>query len=442
MRAVLVTSAARDDIPMSGMLAVLRKELERAGFNAVDHFDVREHQLGYCQGEFDCWLKHPGHCKIHDGAETIAAAIARADAVVYASRVTFGGFDHFTKFALDRLLGLLLPFFEQRSELTHHELRYARRPRLHAVGMLALPDGAQAETFDALNDANAVNLGSPTRSAAVLVEGSPELWGRSLRKMLEAPLRPGHAIQERASLRETLLSAARPGPLPAFAPVRNAALLVGSAKPKGSSASELLAREVARLLAAEGVTCSFHRAGEFVHENDASLAAAREIAAADLFVLCSLLYVDSFPALVTHALELVSRVRAERRDALFVPLVQCGFPEPEHIRTALRVARHFAASAGYHYAGGLPLGAGSLVTPERSLAEGHPPLQHVARALRLAVPALAAGESVPEGALQQILKPAMPDAIYRMAGTAGFRLEARRRGASQSDLRARPFAAR
>jgi hypothetical protein len=307
--------------------------------------------------------------------------------------------------------------------------------------LLPKPDAAQADTFDALNDANAINFQAPGRSSVVLDELHAGAWTQRLRRLLASPwLEPGSAITGRDALRRELLDAARPPLLPAFAPVRNAALLVGSPKPVGTSASELIARAFASELRAEGVNVVIHRALEFVHDDSSSLAAAKELARADLLVLSTPLYVDALPALVVNALEQITRVRETGHEALFVPIVQCGFPEPEHVRTALRMSRHFAQAAGYHFAGALPLGGGGVVTPERSLAEGHPPVQHVAAAVKLAAPALAAGESVPECALQQMLQPPLPNAVYRFMGELGFRLEAYRHGTLQRDLRRAPFA--
>ena len=162
---------------------------------------------------------------------------------------------------------------------------------------------------------------------------------------------------------------------------RTAALVVGSAKAKGTSLSENLARALSARLEAEGVTTVIHAATDFLREERAR-SAARAVAAADLFVLLTPLYVDAFPALATHALEYIAVARNESpAPAQFAAIVNCGFPEPEHIRTALRVARHFAAAAQYDWAGGLPLGGGGAVNPRTPLDAQHGPAMHVRSAL-------------------------------------------------------------
>ncbi len=324
--------------------------------------------------------------------------------------------------------------------LTHHEPRYQHLPRMYAVGLLDAPNTERQATFLLLNDANAINFFAPRRNAAVLNELQPEDWKSSLAAMFAQDLEPGASIPDRASLRRELFDAARADSLPKRGPIRTAALLVGSAKAKGTSASEHLARAMMRRFEARGIACDLHFAVEFVHERAPAQAAAEALAAADLLVLATPLYVDALPSLVTHALEMVARVRSgPRAEAFFVPIINCGFPEPEHTRTAIRIARHFAAEAAYGFAGGLPLGAGGVVTSDRNLDEPRRPVEHIVRALDLAAEGLAAGDAVPELALEEIVKSALPDALYRLAGDLGFRWQAHQFGTAQRELRAAPF---
>ncbi|HVR19081.1 MAG TPA: NAD(P)H-dependent oxidoreductase, partial [Polyangiaceae bacterium] len=339
------------------------------------------------------------------------------------------------------LIGLVSPFFEQRAGLTHHQARYAHYPRLFSIGVIPTRDDAQTATFHALNDANAINLFAPERGALVLDEAHSESWQDALRAMLERPRIPGASIASRKDLTSELLEAARPESL-SGRPLKSAAILVGSAKTKGTSASEHMARAFVTAFSRLGVECRLHFATEFVHDSDQARAAAQSLAQADLLLLATPLYVDSLPSLATRALELVEVARrTERRDAVFVPLVNCGFPEPEHTRTALHIAKNFARAAGYAFAGALPLGAGGVVTSERSLETPRPPVSHVVRAIELTAPALAAGGPVPEAALRAILAPPLPEFLYRIAGELGFRRDSHRLGTHQRDLRAAPFGA-
>jgi hypothetical protein len=241
-------------------------------------------------------------------------------------------------------------------------------------------------------------------------------------------------------LRDDLMAAAAGAP-PRVPPTRprTAALVIGSAKAKGTSLSENLARALSTRFEAEGVTTAIHAATDFLREERA-LRAAREVASADLFVLVTPLYVDAFPALATRALETVAAARREgRTPARFAVLVNCGFPEPEHIRTALGIAGHFAAAAGYDWAGGLALGGGGAVNPLTPLDAQGGPAGHVRAALDLAVPSLAAGEAIPAGAIERMAASPMPDSVYRLMGDLGWRYQVYKNGLAQAALRARPL---
>jgi len=440
MRAVVISWVPPAHAQLAAVDQLLERELAQAGYETVTHFALGELKLGFCQGEFDCWVKTPGRCKIHDAEQEITRAIPRADALVLLGPIAFGGHAHVTKRAIDRLICLISPFFEQRHALTHHEARYRHYPRLYSVGWLPAADLDQAATFDALNDANALNLFAALRGTAVLDGEHADLYAAGIRRMLENSLEPGGTIVDREALRRELLEAARPDAFDQSEPPHTVALLVGSAKPKGTSASACIAGAFERKFNARGLECRLHYATEFVHDGLASLDSARSIAQADVFVLATPLYVDALPALVTHALELVARARrSEAVGSAFVPFINCGFPEPEHTRTALRSTRLFARAAGYRFAGGLPLGGGGVVTPERSLDEERPPVAHVVRAITLAADALSSGSAVPASAVESLLHPALPDALYRFMGDVGFRWQAHALGTSQRELRARPF---
>ena len=178
--------------------------------------------------------------------------------------------------------------------------------------------------------------------------------------------------------------------------IARAVLLVGSAKPAGTSTSEALGRYLFARLEERRVATTVLLVGR----SPASLAEQRLVAAladANLFVLATPVYVDSLPYPVTRALEDVSRSSPKwRAPCAFAALINCGFPELEQCHTALDIARAFAARAGFDWAGGLALGEGGAI-------DGGPLEQlggltrHVRAALDLTAAALAEGQPVPAG---------------------------------------------
>lgn len=437
----VVLSAASALLPgLQALAIVLEDELRRAGQTDIRTFDLATMRLAYCQGEFDCWTRTPGLCRAHDAENDIVQAIHDASQLVLLDAVTFGGHSYTLKRAQDRLICLLSPFFEKRASLTHHAARYDRAASLFALGWAPVPDAEIAETWRELADANAVNMLSPQVGAALVGDADRAQWPAAIRSLLASSDVPGAGIAARPPLREALLHAAAGAPRAGSAAApRSAALVVGSAKTRGTSASESMARALAARLEAQGVTSTLYAATDFLHDAKAKTS-AQAVAAADLFVLVTPLYVDALPALATHALECVARARAgAATPARFAAIINCGFPEPEHNRTALRIARHFAASARYDWAGGLPLGGGGALDPAVPLDAQHGPAEHVKNALDLAAPCLARGDAIPPAAIERMAASPMPDALYRLVGDMGWRYQAHKNGLAQAALRARPF---
>ena len=99
------------------------------------------------------------------------------------------------------------------------------------------------------------------------------------------------------------------------------------------------------------------------------------------------------------------RVAMQERSAVrFVAVVNCGFPELEHTRTALDICRAFARQAGLAWTGGLGLGGGEAIGG-RPLEELGGMTRHVRRGLDLAAAALLAGRPIPEEALALLSRP-------------------------------------
>ena len=444
MKAVFLSAAPVWHASMGELSTLLRSELARAGYADVRSFDLTTAKLAFCQGEFDCWVKTPGRCRAEDTETEIVAAVHDADALVLLGPVTFGGHGYVLKRAIDRLLCLLEPFFTKRASLTHHTRRYDRYPSLFSVGWAPEPSLSVAETFDELNDANAINFFAPRRGALVADDANRERWCEAIRTMFDHPRAPGATLTSRESLRAALLSSAAPDPH-GVGPVHTgrAAILVGSSKPKGTSASEALARALGERLERASVAAEYHFATEFVHDDARAAAQAKSIAACDLFVLATPLYVDSLPALATHALELVLRAReGAPPPGRFIAMVNCGFPEAEHNRTALRIARHFAEQARYAWAGGLALGGGGVVKRHRSLERPHAPVASIVRALDRAAPALARGDAIPIEAIASMAEAPIPEVLYRVIADLGFRFQAYQNRVSQHGLHAHPLDSR
>jgi len=219
--------------------------------------------------------------------------------------------------------------------------------------------------------------------------------------------------------------------------IARAVLLVGSAKPAGTSTSEALGRYLCARLAERGVATTVLFVGRSPRANaGARLSAA--LTEADLFVLATPLYVDSLPYLVIQALEHVARTSSRRQPLCrFTALINCGFPEAEQCRTALDIARAFARRAGLEWAGGLALSEGGAIDG-RPIEELGGLARHVRSALDSAAAALADGRPVPSAASEQLARRMMPTRVYTFMGNLGWKWRAARNRVG-STLDAKPF---
>ncbi len=229
--------------------------------------------------------------------------------------------------------------------------------------------------------------------------------------------------------------------------------LLGSGKPHGRSNSEALARYLHGRLALEEPRAggADFASADFASADFASIDAKLTlhsavhaqrlldgVAACDLFVLASPIYVDALPYVVVHALEIVSRARAEAGSPCrFVALLNCGFPEALHCELGLRMARAFARTAHLEWAGGLALGGGESLAA-RPLERAGGVARFARQAIELAAGSLARGESIPDAAVALMAKPAIPGFMVRLIGAWGWKRAADKFGTA-ADLGARPF---
>jgi hypothetical protein len=237
----------------------------------------------------------------------------------------------------------------------------------------------------------------------------------------------------------------------------SALLLIGSPKP-GPSSSASLGSYLQERLAARGIATETVVLTKALKAEEATQALLAAVAAADLVVLSFPLYVDSLPAPVIRALELIADSRAARAadahaphvqapDASglgapeqpgFLTICQCGFPEAEHNLVALEICANFARAAGFEWAGGLAMGGGGLIDGRPLGARGGL-LRSVTRALDLSAAELAGGRPAPAEAVRLMSKAAFPAFAYRFVANRGWRADLRKRGAA-TPLDARPYA--
>ena len=124
------------DNRVSGSIGTYIENFNKARFGDNDNikiFNLDEMTVNQCTGCFSCWLKTPGECIFKDSMEEVYFEIVKADIMVLVSPIKTGFISGRIKTFLDRLIPLLLPYFEIINNEFHHTGRYENYPMLGMI---------------------------------------------------------------------------------------------------------------------------------------------------------------------------------------------------------------------------------------------------------------------------------------------------------------------
>lgn len=168
------------------------------------------------------------------------------------------------------------------------------------------------------------------------------------------------------------------------------------------------------------------------------------MAQSDVLLVSSSLYVDSLPATLMAFLERYAaylagpgkEARASRQRVF--ACVNCGFFEGAQNASALEVIAHFAAASGLVWSGGVGIGTGEMIAALKDAPLDMPIRKPVTRTLRAVAEAIASG---PDGKLGKNLfvQHGFPAILYKLAGEAGWRKQAKANGLKTRDLFRKPL---
>ncbi|QMW23207.1 NAD(P)H-dependent oxidoreductase [Sandaracinobacteroides saxicola] len=417
---VVIFNGAEEDGPVHELAQTCESQaLDREA--SVRIFHLRHMSVAPCLGEFDCWVRTPGRCRIPDEGQEIAKASHDADVVVRVTPVVFGGYGATIKTAMDRHLPLILPFFRQTSDFTHHQLRYGYGPHLVTLGVDSTPTLERRRLFRALAESNAVNKGCPTWAADIF---GRDLAGAAatLDLAFESGAQAGDAAGSRENARAELVDAIQADATHCGTTARpKVAILMGSPRLTGVSTSRSIAAYLSERFAHHNVTTELIPASQFMRGPAAADAAAVRLAGADVLFVIAPMYVDALPGPVIAAMRAIAAIRQDRpRPGCVAAIINCGFPEPEQTRYAFALVKAFAHEAGYGYAGGLPVAGGEAIAGTPLAARG-PVTSHIRAAIDQAAAHLSVGRAIPHAVSNAIAgRSTMPPALYHIAGTAGW----------------------
>ena len=108
-------------------LQSLSRSLQELG-DEVNVSVLRDMNIKFCQGCWDCWLKTPGECCMADDSRTVSRDVINSDFVLFASPVVMGFTSALLKKAMDRMIPLIHPYFALVQDEFHHRPRYEKYP--------------------------------------------------------------------------------------------------------------------------------------------------------------------------------------------------------------------------------------------------------------------------------------------------------------------------
>ena len=170
MKALVLDGSREGEQDLEPVRKVMTEELRALEWD-VEVLQLRDIEIKPCTGCFGCWIRTPGICVIKDNAREVTRKMIQADLLVILTPVTFGGYSSEIKKALDRSLGLMLPYFTKINGHTHHRPRYKRYPRWLVVGSTPSPDPELEAIFRDLVARNVINGHAPSHSVEVVTEG-------------------------------------------------------------------------------------------------------------------------------------------------------------------------------------------------------------------------------------------------------------------------------
>jgi len=220
---------------------------------------------------------------------------------------------------------------------------------------------------------------------------------------------------------------------------KKALLLIGS--PKGeNSTSASLGNYLISKLEGFGMTTEKGLIHRLVVREDKIQKLFRMIDSADLIILTFPLYVDSLPAPVIKAMELIKEEKEKsesKKSQNFIAICNSGFPEASQSKVALQICRMFSKDCGFVWKGGVALGGGAAINGI-PLQEKGGMVRNVIKGLDIVAHASKDGKDIPQEAIDLFSKKFIPSAFYKMFGNFGWKLQARRYGVKKN-LKDKPY---
>jgi len=101
----------------------------------IKYFKLRDLNINFCTGCWDCWVKTPGLCVIKDDQEEILKYIPHVDHLIFVSPIILGYESSLIKTFKDRFIPTVHPYVRIHHGEQHHYPRYKHLPNLTFIGI-------------------------------------------------------------------------------------------------------------------------------------------------------------------------------------------------------------------------------------------------------------------------------------------------------------------
>lgn len=228
--------------------------------------------------------------------------------------------------------------------------------------------------------------------------------------------------------------------------IQKAVLLVGS--PRGEkSTSTSIVNYISNILRSKEIEGEIFWVALIINKKEEIDRMLKAIDDSDIVLLAVPLYIDSAPYIVIKAMEIVNAYRqdqAKRKQQIFFPIINSGFPERSHFPVAIKIYETFSSSAGFKWIGSLSIGSGEGLqgSKGKSLEEAGNMSKAIRSKLEELVETLAEGKEyrneyigvIPEKLFKGFFKFLVP--LFLWIGNRHWKRLAKKNGA---DVMARPY---
>ena len=143
---ILVLNGIPDDKKYTDYEQAIEKSVSENTKHEIDYFRLRDMNINYCRGCWDCWVKTPGKCGIKDDHEMILSRHPNVDMILYVSPVILGYESSILKTCKDRSIGTANPYISIHKGEQHHIQRYEDLPDISV--MIIRDDDTTEEEID------------------------------------------------------------------------------------------------------------------------------------------------------------------------------------------------------------------------------------------------------------------------------------------------------